>query len=309
MNQSLARTLKLLGVMVLGAVVPQAHTLQFLIRYAILAMLWIAFLDMKPSRVRREHLFVLLAQWAIGLCAWAAFARFNHQLALTALLIGITPTATAAPVITGMLRGRVEFVAGSVLITNVATGIMLPLALRGLPGIDLQKGTSVLPLVLQTAGVVLVPLILAQGMRAILPNVTKGILRYRQASFYLWLVVLFLATSNASYFIQNSVKDWTLAAAPAVLAILLCGVNFWVGGKIGAATGLRQECSQSLGQKNTIFTIWAALTFVNPFVALGPTFYVLCHNTYNAWQLARLSSRRRQIPPTPVSELAGDELA
>ena len=46
-----------------------------------------------------------------------------------------------------------------------------------------------------------------------------------------------------------------------------------------------REASQSLGQKNTSFTIYLALTYANPLVALGPTCYVLWHNLWNSWQL------------------------
>ncbi|HQL21587.1 MAG TPA: hypothetical protein PLY49_07505, partial [Opitutaceae bacterium] len=54
-----------------------------------------------------------------------------------------------------------------------------------------------------------------------------------------------------------------------------------------------REASQALGQKNTTFTIYLALTYANPLVALGPTFYVLWHNLWNSWQLQRAS---RQPP-------------
>ncbi len=54
-----------------------------------------------------------------------------------------------------------------------------------------------------------------------------------------------------------------------------------------------REASQSLGQKNTSFTIYLALTYANPLVALGPTCYVLWHNLWNSWQLHQ---SRHQAP-------------
>jgi len=54
-------------------------------------------------------------------------------------------------------------------------------------------------------------------------------------------------------------------------------VNFSLGRLVGGSEfGL--EASQSLGQKNTTFTIYLAMTYANPVVALGPTFYVIWHN-------------------------------
>ena len=68
-----------------------------------------------------------------------------------------------------------------------------------------------------------------------------------------------------------------------------------IGGKSFA-----QEASQSLGQKNTTFTIYLALTYANPLVAFGPTSYVLWHNLWIAWQLhlqARAEATDSSITP------------
>ena len=48
-----------------------------------------------------------------------------------------------------------------------------------------------------------------------------------------------------------------------------------------------REASQALGQKNTAFTIYLALTYASPLVALGPSCYVIWHNLWNSWQLHR----------------------
>lgn len=288
MNQSLLRTVKLMGAMILGLAIPAAHTLHFFIPYAIMAMLWIAFLDIRPVGFRREHLVLLGLNWAIGLAAWSALMPFNRQLAFAALLIGLTPTATASPVVTGMLGGRVEFVAGSVLLTNVAAGLLFPLVLPLLLGSNLAIETA--PFLKQTVCIVLGPLLVAQAMRVGAPGLTRAVLRYRQVSFYLWVGVLFLVTSHAGHFLRS---QWHQGGNPAqlvqlaLLAAVLCAVNFSLGWKLGGGPGISRELSQSLGQKNTILTIWIALTYVSPMVALGPTFYILCHNSYNAWQLAR----------------------
>ena len=292
MNQSLLRTVKLLGAMLLGLAIPEAHRFQYLIPYAIVAMLWMAFLEIRPIGFRREHFFLLGLNWAVGLAAWAVLLPLNRQLATAALLVGLTPTATASPVITGMLGGRVEFVAGSVLLTNVTAGVLFPLILPVLLGSHVPIHT--VPFLKQTACVVLGPLLVAQGMRVAAPGFTRSVLRYRHLSFYLWLAVLFLVTGNAGRFLRTQWREgaslWPVLEI-ALIAAVLCAINFALGRKIGGPE-LEREASQSLGQKNTLLTIWIALTYVNPLVALGPTFYVLCHNNYNAWQLARHPVRK-----------------
>jgi len=287
MNQSLLRTVKLLGAMILGLAVPAAHAFHYLSPYAIVGMLWMAFLEIRPIGFRREHLFVLAANWAIGLLAWGVLMPFNRQLAFAALLIGLTPTATASPVVTGMLGGRVEFVAGSVLLTNVAAGLLFPVVLPFLLGSHLSIST--VPFLKQTVCIILGPLAVAQALRVTAPAFTQRLLRYRKCSFYLWLAVLFLVTADASYFLRSQWQEGghlLQVAQIALVAVILCAINFSLGLKLGGKE-LPREVSQSLGQKNTILTIWIALTYVSPMVALGPTFYILCHNSYNAWQLAR----------------------
>lgn len=44
---------------------------------------------------------------------------------------------------------------------------------------------------------------------------------------------------------------------------------------------------QAMGQKNTIFLIWMALTFMTPETAIVGGLYSVWHNLYNSWQLYR----------------------
>ena len=44
---------------------------------------------------------------------------------------------------------------------------------------------------------------------------------------------------------------------------------------------------QSLGQKNTVFAIWLAYTFMTPETAIVGGLYSIWHNIYNSWQLYR----------------------
>ena len=287
MNQGVLRTIKLLAAMALGLAFPAAHEFKFLIPYAIVAMLWLAFLDIRPAGFRRQHAYLLVANWSIGLIAWAVLMPFDRQLAFAGLLIGLTPTATASAVVTGMLGGRVEFVAGSVLLTNTTAGLLFPVVLPLLIGSHFSMQTW--PFLQQTLCIVLGPLIVAQSLRVGAPKLTQSILRFRRFSFYLWIAVLFLVTANAGQFLRtqwHAGGSMVQIAEIALVAIVLCAVNFCLGWKLGG-NAFARETSQSLGQKNTILTIWIALTYVDPIVALGPTFYVLCHNGYNAWQLAR----------------------
>jgi BASS family bile acid:Na+ symporter len=137
-----------------------------------------------------------------------------------------------------------------------------------------------------------VPLILAR-LVSHLPSGTQKIIRMgKQLSFPIWLVNLFIITANASNFLRNENSDSAATLITiALISLVLCVVNFGVGALLGGRQNW-QEASQSLGQKNLSFVIWIALTFINPLVAMGPTFYILYHHLYNSWSIYQFEKRR-----------------
>jgi BASS family bile acid:Na+ symporter len=137
-----------------------------------------------------------------------------------------------------------------------------------------------------------VPLTLARLSR-LLPQETQSVIHQgKNYSFAVWLLALFIMCSKAADFLRHDVTA-SLASvlAIALISLVICIFNFVLGGLLGGER-FRQESSQSLGQKNNSFVIWIALTFINPLVAMGPTFYILYHNLYNSWQIYRFEKRR-----------------
>jgi BASS family bile acid:Na+ symporter len=124
------------------------------------------------------------------------------------------------------------------------------------------------------------------------PEVTSAVRSGRRFSFPLWLASLYLISAKASHFIRNQ-----YAGAPSILVTIalvslgICALNFALGAWLGGRH-FRLEASQALGQKNLAFVIWIALTFLNPLVAMGPTFYILYHNLYNSWLIYRFEKER-----------------
>ena len=135
---------------------------------------------------------------------------------------------------------------------------------------------------------IFVPLALALFVRRIHPPAVAWPARLRDISFGAWMVTLFLVMANASHFLrtQADVSHLVLVEIAAV-TLFICAINFTLGRLIGGRA-YGAEASQSLGQKNTSFTLLLALTYANPLVALGPTCYILWHNLWNSWQLHRV---------------------
>lgn len=285
----------LLLAMLVGALAPQAHKYAFLIQYFLMVMLFFAFLDIKfnPKAFQKSMLWLLLANIAIAFIGYGTFAAHDLTLALAAFMTGIAPTAIASSVIISFIEGNVEYVIGAVLLTNLSSAVIVPLALPYLVG-------SIVPIsiwsVLQsTLFVMFVPLIMAQLVMC-LPVSLQGLIRKGKCySFPLWLVNLFLISAKAVNYIrvENASPPHFLLEI-ALVSLGICVFNFVIGSRIGGHQ-YRVEASQALGQKNLSFVIWIALTFVNPLVAMGPMFYILYHHVYNSWLIYRFEKQRLRV--------------
>ena len=71
------------------------------------------------------------------------------------------------------------------------------------------------------------------------------------------------------------------------VSLLSCLLQFLIGRLVGVSYGEPISAAQALGQKNTVFAIWLAYTFLSPVTALAGGFYSVWHNVVNSWQLRR----------------------
>ena len=152
---------------------------------------------------------------------------------------------------------------------------------------------------------VFAPLVLAWLIRRLHPAAARWPQHLGNLTFSAWVTAIFLITANASEFLHHQTQlSSTVLVEVAAVSLLICVVNFTVGRLIGGREFPR-EASQALGQKNTTFTIYLAMTYANPLIALGPTFYVLWHNLWNSWQLHRHQHREtiRLTPPADRESL------
>ena len=233
------------------------------------------------------NLLIALAAWSV--CR-ASFG--GGYLAEAAFFVGVWPTATAAPVVMWLLGGSVEFMLTALLLTNGIICILLPFILPMVVG---RGGFEIYLSVAQNiALVMLLPLALALAARRFYPRAIAWPRKLKDVTFGVWVVILVLIAANASYDIssRDGISERVLEQIGA-LSLLICALNFGLGHLLGGKAR-SAECSQALGQKNTTLSIYLALTYSNPIAALGPTFYVLWHNLWNAWQLYRASEHRRR---------------
>ena len=286
MNPGFLRTAALLLSLIVGALIPQAKAAAWLIRWLVMGMLFLVFLQTQLSRkaIHRSHGWLLAANLAMGFVAWGVgWVAGGRDVALAAFFCGITPTATAAPVIVSFLRGRVDYVVAAFLLTNIVIAALLPALMPLVLG---TAAPAIFSDVLGSVGLVVFgPMVAAWIVRTLYPDAAAWPKRLRNVSFAAWIAALFLITARVSEFLHaHASLPRSLLVKIAAISLVVCVANFALGRLIGGKQFAR-EASQALGQKNTTFTIYLALTYASPLVAFGPTCYVLWHNLWNSCQL------------------------
>lgn len=282
------KSLFLFSAIALGILLPQGHSYAYLIRYFIMLILFCSLLDLKldAKSALNPRLATLIAMMMVigGLTAWVG-NWFNSDLALVAFVVAMAPTAAAAPVMTRFLQGRVDYVMSAVVVTNSFSALALPLVLPLLSPGD-RAGINLMAL-LNTLTVVLLPLAATQLLQRFAPRLVNALSAGKGAGFYFWMAAIYLATAKATYFIEaESDSPWSLIVEIAAVSLGLCILNFGLGRWLGGHDW-GQEMGHSLGQKNTLFSIWVCLTFLTPAIALGPMFYIVFQNLYNSYLLAK----------------------
>ncbi len=306
MLSGFARTAAILVAFLLGALLPQAHAAAGAIRWLIMGMLFPVFLATTWSlrSLQRSHFVLLALNLLMGFTGLAlGWLVGGRNVALAGFFAGIAPTAAAAPVIISFMRRDVTYVTAAFLLTNIIIAASLPVLLPWVLGdVDATLFSHIAGSV---ALLIFTPLVLALLVRRIHPPAIAWPGRVRDVSFGAWMVTLFLVMANASHFLRTQTGVPRLVVVEiAAVTLAICAANFGIGRWIGGRT-YGPEASQSLGQKNTSFTLYLALAYASPLVALGPTCYILWHNLWNGWQLHRVHrTAHHQTPPRQPSPLS-----
>ncbi len=265
------------------------HYLAFLSPYLIFIMLLVTFCRIRPEEFHiGRFIWILLSLQILGAIAiYLAIAPANKDIAQGAFICVFCPTATAAPVITGMLGGSVTLLATYSLVSNISVAILAPV-LFSLIGsnADISFLDSTLLISRRVLPLILAPLALALLFKAWMPRVHASIASRQSLSFYLWACALIIVVGNAVSFVMHEPADRIPEMIIiAIASLAVCCIQFGIGRVIGRRYGDKISGAQGLGQKNTVLAIWMALTYLNPIASVGPAAYVAWQNTINSLQL------------------------
>ncbi len=296
MWQIYCRTGLLGGAFLAGIMLPGAAKASCLVPYLIMLMLGVTFLTRKLDfrHIRKLHWILLITSPVLAVAAWVLLKLSGapEDLAAAGFYIAFTPTAAAAPVIIAMLDGDVEFTAFATIISNLAAAVFFPAALTVLQGEfhpEIFWHASA-----RVAQMVLLPALAGVILRKWIPGSVEFGRKMGKYTFYCWTSSLFLLSSKAGLFLRENPQSMWFILSAAVLAGVLCALQFFLGGVFGEKFGMRREGSQCLGQKNTSLTIYLAMTYTSPAAALGPVFYIFFHNLWNACQLQKHAKQLAQ---------------
>jgi len=263
--------------------------LSVLTPYLIFSMLFLTYCSMKMKDVKLTwlHFWLLLIQFGGSLGVYFLIVPFNELLAQGAMVCVMASTGTAAPVVTGMLKGDVASVTAYSLASNLLLALLAPVVFsfigtnRSLPFLDSFRAISEQVMVL-----LLSPFLLALVLRKFIPVVTEKIGSYSGLAFYLWSLALCIVTGRTVEFIlKQSAANHLMEVLIGIAAAVVCIGQFLSGRAIGRFYNNTIAGGQSLGQKNTILAIWMAQMFLNPIASIGPGAYVLWQNMVNSFQV------------------------
>lgn len=266
----------------------------------IFTMLFVTFckVSLRELRPRCWHLWLLLFQIATCLSMAALLLTLplppeRKVIAEAAMVCLICPTATAAAVITGKLGGNASSLTTYTILSNLCTAVVVPVLF---PLVEPHEGLSFLPafwiILCKVFPLLICPFLAALAVRTFLPRVLDAVIRLRDLAFYLWSIALAIVVAQTIRSVVHSEADGYTLLYISLAGLVTCCLQFFLGKQIGGHYADRISGGQALGQKNTVFAIWMAYTYLMPLSSLGPGSYVLWQNIINSWQLWK--KRRRE---------------
>lgn len=274
------------------------HWIKTLQPILIFVMLMITFCKVEPRSLRLTswHGYLLILQ-TLGFSIAAIFITGANPtyrpIAEGALLCFICPTATAAAVITDKLKGDVAGVISYTILANILAALLIPTAASLILPSQIGFLNSLWRIMVKVFPMLIFPFFVAWGIRTYFPLILKLLLTVKDLAFYIWAVCLTLAITTSTHALLQSTFPYSTLLSICIVSLVSCALQFGIGRIIGRKHHSLVAASQAIGQKNTVFAIWAGFTFFDPISSLAGGFYSIFHNLWNSYQLSR-QTRREQ---------------
>ena len=247
--------------------------------------------DFHQMRPHRWHVGILVAQLLlvavnIGIVFWVEADVERKLLAEAVLTCIIGPAASASPVVVGKLGGNISTMTTYVLISSLASSLMIPVVFPLLEQTAHVAFFDAFLIILQKVSIVLLsPLALGWLMQHYAKGLCAKIAAQPNLGFYCWAVSLSITTGITVKNIVHSSASLMLLLMIALATLVLCAVQFGIGRAVGRRLGEEVNAGQALFQKNTALSIWVAYMYLNPVSSIGAGCYVLWQNIINSIEM------------------------
>ena len=268
----------------------EQHTAGMLTPSFIFLMLFFTFcrVDARKIRFSGMHIWLMLFQIVGSVAVYWALSWLSPVVAQGGMICVLAPVAMAAVVIGGMLGANIETMAAYSLLCNVVIAFVAPIILHHFGNGECSMGQ----ILQKVAPLLVAPFVAGQFCRFCLPKVSGWVSAHSQISFYIWLASLVVIIGRTTCFIIDyNEADRGIEIALAVVALVICVVQFVVGRALGRRYGDAPAGGQSLGQKNTVLAVWISQAFLDPIASVAPTAYIVWQNLVNSYQIYRQGKR------------------
>lgn len=273
----------------------------YLLPTLIFLMLFMTYCKIDPSelRPRRWHLILIVIQLTETLlAAWWCVAHHDSQwlpLGESLLAVFVAPMAAVGAVVTQKIGGNPATATTYTVISSAFTAIAVPMVYPLVePGIGVSFFELFLKILSRVFPTIIFPLLLALLIRRF--SIHQWIVREaKDKSFYLWAICTMVNTAQIIRCIAGAEGAGSILLAIVGVVGAVVALQFYVGKLIGTVYDDRISAGQGLAQKNTVLSIWIAMTFLSPTAAIGPGVCLLWQNIINSWQIWNHGRKGKQL--------------
>lgn len=265
----------------------------YLLPMLIFVMLFFTYCKIEPKELKPRlwHLWLILIQFAeVGLGLWWCLENKDSEwcpIGESLLACFIAPMAAVGAVVTQKIGGNAATATTYTLISSAFTAIMVPLVYPLVePGIGMTFYELFRKILFRVFPTIMAPLALALLLWWLMPKAKSYVAeKSKDYSFYLWAICTMVNTAQIIRSIMNAPGSGSVVVWIFVAIGILVFAQFYVGKTIGGFYNDRKAAGQGLAQKNTVLSIWMAMSFLNPTAAIGPGAALLWQNVFNSWQI------------------------
>ena len=264
--------------------------------FAILLLNFCA-VDIKELKFSCLDAVLMVFQTVMSIGGYLALRAFaDSEVLAQAWLIGVlTPVAASVVVVVAALGGNRAVATAYTVYGNALVAVIAPLYFSFIgTHQDMSFGESFLQILSRIAGVIVMPFVVAAVLQFVLPKVKSGIARFKEWALPLWAFAMMttLGQTIDYIYLYHEGNGLTIAFL-ALIALVLCLVQFGVGRLIGRRFGYEVACGQLCGQKNCAIGIWMASIYLLPLSSVVLAFYIIFQNIFNSWQMWNYARRNK----------------